>query len=248
MQQPPTQASPIDPYAVTAAAYDLFAMVARDEQITALGSLLPHIDVGVGPILDVGAGSGSNTAYLLEHLPDAHVLALEPSSAMRSLLLSKLAAHPEWFPRVTVQPESFFSATLPEHVAGALLLGVLGHFDPTERAALLAELAARLPEGGKSLIDLQHPERPQRVAPYEFSVAQIGELSYRGIAQAWPLDNEQMRWEMTYLTLEGERILVEDIAEYVYRHPSPETVRAEAKEVGLSLTRLGDSTHWILSR
>ena len=89
--------------------------------------------------MDIGAGSGSNTTDLLEHLPEARVLALEPSTSMRSLLLSKIAAHPEWFPRVTVRPEDFFSATLPQHVAGAVLLGVFGHFDPGERAALRSD-------------------------------------------------------------------------------------------------------------
>lgn len=237
-----------DPYAVTATAYDLFSMSVRDDQVAALEALLPHIDTQEGPILDIGAGSGSNTTYLLEHLPEVRVLALEPSTSMRSLLLSKIAAHPEWFPRVTVRPEDFFSATLPQHVAGAVLLGVFGHFDPGERAALLAELADRLPVGGGAVVDLQYPERPERIEPYEFTVAQVGELSYRGIAQGWPVDDEQMRWEMTYLTLEGERILIEDTATYVYRHPAPDTVRAEAAAVGLTLGRIGNSSYWLLTR
>lgn len=242
------QTGSTDPYEATASAYDLFAMPVRAEQTTALGFLSSHLDPSFGPIIDVGAGSGLNTVHLLEHLPDARVVALEPSASMRSLLLSKLAAHPEWFPRVTVRPEDFFSASLPPHLGGAVLLGVLGHFDAGERAALMAELSARLPVGGAALIDLQKPTRPRHIEPHEFSVARIGELSYRCIARGWPIDEELMRWEMTYLTLEDERVITENTADYVYHHPSPGTVSKEARDVGLSLSRLGESTYWLLTR
>lgn len=53
---------------------------------------------------------------------------------------------------------------------------------------------------------------------------------------------------MTYLTLEGERILIEDTATYVYRHPAPDTVQAEAAAVGLTLGRIGNSSYWLLTR
>ncbi len=70
------QASSTDPYAATAAAYDLFAMAAQPEQIAALECLIPHIAPDSGIILDVGAGSGLATMHLLKQLPEAHVLAL----------------------------------------------------------------------------------------------------------------------------------------------------------------------------
>lgn len=236
-----------DEYAATAAAYDLFAAAARPAQAAALSQLLPLLRPEVGPILDVGAGSGAHTAFVLERVPESRVLALEPSRAMRSLALSRLAAHPEWLNRVTVRPEDFFAATLPPQLGGAILLGVIGHFDPGERAAVLAELAARLPAAGAALLDLQAPERPQRIEAYEFTAAQLGELSYRGIAEAWPVGSELMRWRMTYLCLEGERVLTEDTAEFEYRHPAPGVLAAEAEQVGLRLFPV-DDTHWLLRR
>ena len=227
-----------DPYAATATAYDLFARASRDPQAEALRMLLPRIHPEVGPILDVGAGSGANAAFLLEHVPDARVYALEPSRAMRSLTLARVAAHPEWFPRVTIRPEGFFDATLPERIGGAVLLGVIGHFDPGERAAMLAELANRLPTGGAALVDLQAPELPERVGPYVFTAEAVGEIAYRGIAEAWPLGGEAMRWRMTYLSLDGERVLTEDTVEHVYHHPSPAAFAAECAAVGLRAGRL----------
>lgn len=62
-----------------------------------------------------------------------------------------------------------WSFTGSEPIGGAILLGVIGHFDAGECAAVLAELAARLPVGGAALVDLQEPERPQRVEAYEFT-------------------------------------------------------------------------------
>ena len=240
--------APVDPYAATASAYDLFTSPYRADQLTALEALLPRLAPNAGPILDVGAGSGANSEWLLTHLPDAKVLALEPSRAMRSLALGRVARHPEWFDRLTIRPEDFFSVPLPPVMGGAVLLGVLGHFDPGERAAVLAEIAARLPSGGAALIDLQEPQTPRRVEPFTVMAATIGDLSYRSIGEGWPTGGEQMRWRMTYLTLDGERVIVEDTAEFLYHHLPPQVLAAEAAQVGLSLERLGETSFWLLVR
>ncbi|WP_454296084.1 class I SAM-dependent methyltransferase [Salana multivorans] len=237
-----------DRYQATASAYDLFAASAQPAQRAALEQVLPSFQPNAGPILDVGAGSGFVTEEILRRLPEARVLALEPSPAMRALVTARLTQHPEWHDRVTVRPEDFFSAPLPTGLGGAVLLGVVGHFDAGERAAVLAELAARLPTGAGALLDLQQPERPERVEPYEFTAARMGDLTYRGIAEAWPLDSERMRWRMTYLTLEGERVVTEETTEHVYHHPSTGQVAAEAEAVGLRLERLGEGTFWTLTR
>lgn len=237
-----------DAYVATAGAYDLFAAPYRHAQLSALDHLLPLLRPEYGPILDIGAGSGANAAVVLDRMPTAHVVAIEPSRAMRSLLLARIAACPDWHRRITARPEDFFSAPLPDRVGGAILTGVIGHFDPGERAAVLAELGARLPEGGAALLDLQRPERPRRVDPYEMTVATVGDLTYRGIAEGWPIDTELMRWRMTYLCLEGERVITEETAEYEYRHPAPSLVAAEAEHVGLRLRALTDGEHWIAQR
>lgn len=179
-----------DSYAATASLYDLMNAPWRAAQIAALERLLPLLRADAGPILDVGAGSGANLEWVLDRLPDARLHALEPSPSMRSLALARIAAHPEWFARVTLRPEDFFSATLPDSLGGAILLGVLGHFDPGERAAVLAELARRLPAGGAALIDLQPPERPASIPAAITDVATIGDLRYRLITEAEPSGGE----------------------------------------------------------
>ena len=237
-----------DPYAATAGAYDLLNTPWRAAQIAALEQLRPWLRPDAGPILDVGAGSGLNTAWVLQNCPDARVLALEPSPAMRSLCLSRLAGYADWHDRVTLRPEDFFAAPLPPRIGGAILLGILGHFDAGERAAVFAELADRLPDAGAALIDLQQPERPEAVLASTMASSRVGELEYRLIGEAAPLGGDRLRWRMTYLSLEGERVLTEETAEHVYHHPDPVTVAAEAASVGLRTQRLDDTTYWLLRR
>ncbi len=174
--------------------------------------------------------------------------ALEPSPEMRALALTKVAAHPEWFDRVTIRPEAFGAAPLPDAIGAAILLGVLGHFTPDERAALFAALAARLPEGGATLMDLQPPARPTRVEPYEVASARIGDLTYHGVTEGWPLDGERMHWRMTCRTCDDDRVLTEESAEYVFRHPDPETIRAELRATGLSLDQIDDTTFYLIAK
>ena len=101
-----------DAYAVSAPVYDLLIASFRPGQVAALKRLIPLVRAESGPVLDIGAGSGLNTVFVLERLPEARVYALEPSTAMRALVLTKVAAHPEWFDRVTIRPEAFGAAPL----------------------------------------------------------------------------------------------------------------------------------------
>ncbi|MGO1544066.1 MAG: SAM-dependent methyltransferase [Gulosibacter sp.] len=240
--------TPSDPYAATAEAYDLFSESARPSQTAAIEAWLPRLRNDWGPVLDIGAGSGFVAELILERDTAATVFAIEPSTAMRSLLLGRIAAHPNWFDRITVRPEDFFAATLPQRVGGALMLGVIGHFDPGERAAIFAELSDRLPSGGAALFDLQSPVRPAPVEPYVYTAPTVGGLTYQVIAEAWLAGEERLRWRMTYLVLEGERVISESSAEFNYWHPSPEVLATEAEQVGMRLEQLEDTSFWLLIR
>ncbi|WP_246957116.1 class I SAM-dependent methyltransferase [Brachybacterium sp. Marseille-Q7125] len=224
-----------DPYRAAADAYDLFAAPYRAAQQAALAEALPHFQPEVGAILDIGAGPGTAAVEILERLPEAHVLALEPSATMRALLLGRIAERTELHPRITVRPEAFFDAELPQQLGGAIMLGVLGHFDVMARKAVFAELARRLAPGAGVLTDLQLPQTPEPVPPHEFTAAQIGDVEYRGIAEAKPIDDEQMRWRMIYLTLAGERVLTEEWAEHTFNHPDPDRLKAEALDAGFDI-------------
>lgn len=113
---------------------------------------------------------------------------------------------------------------------------------------MFAELANRLPDGGAALIDLQQPERPEAIPATTMASTRVGELEYRLIGEATPMGGDRLRWRMTYLSLEGERVLTEETTEHVYHHPAPATVTAEGAAVGLTAERLDDTTYWLLRR
>ena len=231
-----------------ASAYDLFHRSRLEASAAALGEVMPLFAAANDTILDVGAGSGSSVVHILESLPEARVVALESDASMRSLLLAKIAARPDLWSRVTLRPEDLFSAPLPASLGGAVLCGVLGTLDAGERAAVLAELGARLQVGAVALVELRGPQRPERIYPVDETVAEVGALRYRVITEGWPVDTELMRWRVEYLTLDGEVVIVEDVAEFSYRHPSPLTVCAEAAAVGLQATRMGTTEFWVLRK
>lgn len=93
-----------DAYAAAAGAYDLFAGPYRAQVRPVLDAVCAEYRSDGGPMLDIGAGSGANAAHVLECVPGSTVWAVEPSPAMRSLLLGRIAARPEWHRRITVRP------------------------------------------------------------------------------------------------------------------------------------------------
>lgn len=228
--------------------YDLIAEGYVDSQISALNELLPLVDPKNGPILDIGCGSGRQLAHILEALPSAHVIGVEPSDAMRSLALGRFAVNPGWRDRVTIRPEGALEAPLPERISGVIMLGVFGHFTRFERSELMARLARRLPERGAILLDLQLPEEPAEVAPYLFADTRLGGLRYRGFAEGTPVEGEAMRWRMTYQTLDGDAVIEQHSGESIFHHPRHDLVREEMREHGLALTQVPDTTYWLAVR
>lgn len=244
----PTEPVPqSDAYAATATAYELFNEPFRAAQLESLDVLLPRLVPAAGPLLDIGCGPGQNSIWLLDRVPDARVLAIEPSAAMRALAMQRFAARPDR-ERVTLWPSDLASAPLPERIGGAVMLGVIGHLDPSARRELFATLSPRLSAGGTVLLDLQLPERPVDVPVGEFARGRVGDLTYVGVMSASPVGGDAMEWTMRYQTWRGETLLEEQAAVHRYHHPAHDAVIAEAAAHDLRLERIGTSTYWLLHR
>src|SRR5919201_4925139 len=102
-----------DPYAITAEFYDVLAGPRWATLAPALANALAGADPAAGPLLDLGAGTGLSTVALADAVPEATILAVEPSPSLRAVLLSRLAARPDLQRRVTVLPMDLFGAELP---------------------------------------------------------------------------------------------------------------------------------------
>jgi hypothetical protein len=175
-----------DPYAITAEFYDVLAVPRWATWAPALAHALAGADPSAGPLLDLGAGTGLSTVALADAVPDATILAVEPSPALRAVLLSRVAARPDLQRRITVLPTDLLGAELPARLGGAVAISMLGHLDPGSRASLWLQLAERLAPGAPAVIELQPPARPEAVPDTCYGRNRVGLLDYEGWGRAEP--------------------------------------------------------------
>lgn len=168
-------------------------------------------------------------------MPDAPVLAAEPSSALRAVLLGRLCDRGDAH-RVTVFPGGATDVPLPARLAGVVGLNMVGHLRPDDRRALWAALAPRLSPGAPVVLNTQPPDTAVTVpvsAPYAVS---SGGLSYEGRGGAEPTGPESVRWTMTYRTLHGDVVLGEASTQYDWWTVSTATLADELRAAGLEVT------------
>ncbi|MBB3051529.1 SAM-dependent methyltransferase [Prauserella isguenensis] len=207
---------------------------------TALGPVVTGALTGVtGTVVDLGAGSGQGTVLLAEALPDAEILAVEPSPGLRAALLAKVNADRGLRERVTVLPAAFPGVDLPERIGGLVAMNVLGHFDSAQRAALWSLLSGRLVSGGVAVVNLQPPSEPVHVPEAVASTARVGRLYYEGLARAEPAGDEAVTWHMTYRTYAGEGLVDERRVSYGWHLVTESVLRGETAEHDLALTAVG---------
>ncbi|MFF2505873.1 class I SAM-dependent methyltransferase [Streptomyces sp. NPDC058067] len=199
----------IDYYTPTAEFYDLVGGQHWAHSDPALASALTGTDTGHGPVLDLGAGTGRATDVIARVLPDAHILAVEPSPAMRTALTSRVVRSEDLRPRVTVVAASAQEVELPERLSAAVICGVVGYLDPEERAELWGRLLPRLPEGAPVVVELMALRTPQPVAPMRIARQRLGEQEYEAWLTGEPCGPDRMRWSATWRVLRGGKVVRE---------------------------------------
>ncbi|TMR93183.1 class I SAM-dependent methyltransferase [Nonomuraea basaltis] len=75
-----------------------------------------------GPIVDVGAGGGHGTRLIAQAVPEAEIVAVEPSATLRSVLLVRVNETTELRDRVTVLPEGLLEARLPPRLGAVVAM------------------------------------------------------------------------------------------------------------------------------
>src|SRR5690348_13885634 len=148
----------------------------RDGRVTGVQTCaLPIFSAGVRrSILEVGAGTGLVTASLADWTP-AEIFALEPSAAMRAVLLSRLSSRPDLLGQVTVLSGDALSVRLDEPAEAVVMINVVYALEPDYRRRLWPALAAALEPGGL-LVFTGHDERD--TASHRLSILRpAGELA-----------------------------------------------------------------------
>lgn len=138
------------------------AVPARGEQIASLLTLLPFAVTAPFRAVEVGCGEGLLAYALLDCFPQAELVALDGSAAMRSQASRRLQPFAE---RVRLEPFELASADWLRHVEGAdavLSSLCLHHLNGRQKQTLFAALAGRLSARGALFIaDLVAPQQPE---------------------------------------------------------------------------------------
>ncbi len=104
-------------------------------------------------ILDVGAGTGRIAIPAARN--GIRVWCVEPSPAMRGVLLSKIESEPDLRDRIEIVPATASSFRIERTFPVAILSGCFDHFlDDAERTSSLSNIAHHLKEGGKLIMDV----------------------------------------------------------------------------------------------
>ncbi|WP_035795640.1 class I SAM-dependent methyltransferase [Kitasatospora mediocidica] len=225
----------IDYYSPTAEFYDLVGVQHWSQSDPLLAAALAGTDTGSGPVLDLGAGTGRATAVIGRVLPDARILAVEPSPGMRAALTSRVVRDEDLRRRVTVVAASAQEMELPDRLSGAVICGVLGYLDRSERAELWGRLLDRLPAGAPILVELMAVSAPQSVAPMRIARQTLGEQDYEAWLSGEPCGPDRMRWAATWRVLRGSRVVREvDVTHEWYTFG----IEDLAAETGLTAKRI----------
>lgn len=225
-----------DPYGeATAEFYDLLATAHWETFGMQLLVLLSEVDPTVGPILDIGAGTGVGLPYLEVAVPEARIHAIEPSRAMRTALHTRLALDANLRRVTTVEPRTFALAELPERACALVASATLGHLSDAERGRLWRYIAEQMPAGAPAVIEVLPPARPLTVPPTRYRELAVGEYTYEGWQQGEPADEHHMAWTMTYRVLNDEAEVASYSVRSRWRCFSVDDIRSEIAPFGLTL-------------
>jgi SAM-dependent methyltransferase len=233
-----------DSYRDSAEFIDVMSRQAWEQLGPLLAEALAGVDPTAGPVVDVGAGSGLGTEVIARALPEAEILAVEPSPGLRGVLLARLMSTDELRQRVTVLPCDLATARLPERLGAAVAMNMLGHLDPVARRGLWSLLAERLAPGGRAVVNLLPPLAPTEVPNLQSAGVAIGQHLYEGWARAEPAGPDALTWHMTYRVFDGRRVIRSVRADYHWWVLDGRQLAEELADQGLTATTVGpDDAH-----
>ncbi len=234
-------ATSADPYGeATAEFYDLLATGHWEAFGLQLLDLLADVDPAVGPIVDIGAGTGVGLPYLQAAVTAARIHAIEPSRAMRTALHTRLMLDPDLRRITTVEPRTLRDATLPARSCALVASAALGHLGEDERARLWRYIAEQMPPGAPAVIEVLPPDRPLSVPPTLYRRLSVGEYVYEGWQQGEPAGERDMDWTMTYRVLHDDEPVAGYTVRCAWRCFSVADIRAEIEPFGLALVEHED--------
>lgn len=185
-----------DHYVQSAEIYDILSAQHWKSRVDSIRLALQSLLHAPGTVVDIGAGTGACVRTIADVLPEARILAVEPSPSMRVGLMTRILLDEDLRRRVTVLPTPIQETELPETISAALICGCIGYLDIQERAALWQKLACRVSREGFILADVMPIDRPQAIQPIKAANTNIGDQSYEIWVSGIPGKEDLMLWDM----------------------------------------------------
>jgi len=205
----------------------------------AVAEALAGVPAHAGPVVDVGAGGGLGTMVIGRTMPTVEIVAVEPSTALRSVLLSRMNGDAGLRERVTVLAERFLEAGIPTRLGAVVAMNVIGHFPPPERRAVWGLLAERLGPGARAVLNLLPPHEAVAVPEFRAAQAHLGRRRYEAWGRAEPAGADSVTWRMTYRVFHEEELVHEVEVSYAWWVLTEWRLRDELGEHGLRLAPTG---------
>ncbi|MGW7478675.1 class I SAM-dependent methyltransferase [Nonomuraea muscovyensis] len=226
--------------------YDLLQ---QDGHVPRVREKLPPLVAGVRrSILEIGAGTGLITTSLAQWTP-AEIFALEPSTGMRGVLLSRLSERAELLKRVTVLPCDALSVDLDEPVEAMVMINVMYALEPGYRKRLWPVLAGQLEPGGLLVFTWRDGGAPAPRPLQEDGSRQVGRHTYTALSEIVESSGEVCKARYLYRISEGDKVISEEeFVGHAYR-PVRETIEEELVGAGFVLADAPEGfLSWRLAR
>ncbi len=218
-------------YDITAEFHEVFMPPAWDRLRDPLSAIFGDIGPD-GVIVDIGAGSGLGSVLLAE-VSEAEIVALEPNTTMRSMMVARLDTAGV-LERVTVLPGAVPDGLegLPDRVDGVIATHMLGHLAGAARMSLLEWIANSLAPGRTALLTVTPEAAAEAPAGGTEPVVQeraVGRFVYRVTSRmAGPglmegvfevIDQQQEVIRSVPDTTSWEAVTADDVSASLASHP-----------------------------
>ncbi|HEX5494383.1 MAG TPA: class I SAM-dependent methyltransferase [Mycobacteriales bacterium] len=223
-------------YSASAEFYDIVSHRHRLGTDPPLAEALAGVDTTRGPVADLGAGTGRSTEVIARTLPDARILAVEPSPGMRAVLTSRVVSDDDLKARVTIVAGTAQEVRRPDRLSAAVICGMVGYLNPTDRATLWRRLADRLRPGAPIVVELMAISSPQVVPSMCIARDLIGDHLYEAWMSGEPLGPDRMRWRARWQVSERGTIIRECHMEHEWYTFGIDQIAVEAGMTGRRIT------------
>ncbi|RSN12712.1 class I SAM-dependent methyltransferase [Nonomuraea sp. WAC 01424] len=220
-----------DQYSLAVPFYDLWH---EDGHVPEIRELLPPLLKGVRrSVMEIGAGTGLITELIVRETT-ADVYAVEPALAMRSVLLSRVAANEEARRRVTVLPYGALDVDVDEPVEAIVMISVLQAFPAARREELWRVLARQLQPGGLLLFNWRERPAPTPGELELMGAYQVGRHTYEVWGQVVEVAGETVRSRFLYRVRQRGVVIGEDEVTSEAHRPGGERLAAELAAAGFA--------------